>query len=219
MKKIAMSLLTITAIVSLVAGATNAYFSDNATSYNNTFTAGTLNLQLSDANEGWSEAVSGTWNSPSNWAPGQEVDSTIHLRNAGSVPAEAVYAWWNNLRDPQGMSNVIEVTWLSDSTGINTNSIAPFVTAYDSNHDTKLSLAELVYGLSHYNSTNTPDPFQARFYADSNESYNTPVLAANGGTFDIKLKYKFMETAGNEYQGATCQFDLTFQAAQHHYVP
>jgi spore coat-associated protein N len=199
---------------------TNAYFSSTKTSTGNVFTSGTLILKLSDDDQGWGDGVTATWSSPSNWAPGQEVSSTIHLTNTGSIPAEAVYAYWNNLVDPAGLSNVIQVTWLSDSTDINMNSIGPFVTAYDANDDGKLSLAELVNGLSHYNSLNTPDPNQARFYADSDESYNTPVLQANGANiFDIMLKYKFMETAGNEYQGKTASFDLTFSAWQVHYTP
>lgn len=218
MKKIAMSFMTIAAVLVLIAGATRSAFSDNATSYNNTFSSGTLDLKLSDADEGWSDAVSGTWNSPASWAPGDEVDATLHLYNSGTVSAEAVYANWNNLRDPDGLSNVIEVTWLSDSTDPTTNNIQPFIDRYDGvqgNHDGVLSLAELVAGVG---SARTPAPNQARFYADFDESYTHPVLPA-GGTFDIKMKYKFMESAGNEYQGKTCQFDLTLQAAQHHYTP
>jgi hypothetical protein len=124
------------------------------------------------------------------------------------------------LVDPDGLSNVINVTWLSDSTWIGENSIGPFITAYDANHDGSLTLAELVNGLSHYNSAATPDPNQARFYADSDESYTHPVLTANAGNvFEIKMKYKFMETAGNEYQGKSATFDLTLSAWQHHNVP
>lgn len=216
--RILLSAASIAAAGALVVGGTFAYFTDNATSSNNTFTSGNLDLQLSDENEGWSQNVSDTWSSPASWAPGDEVKKSIYLKNTGTIPAEAVYANWNNLVDPNGMSNFIEVTWLSDSTDIGTNNIGPFVTAYDANADGKLSLAELVNGLAHYNSVNTPDPFQARFYQDATESYEHPVLPA-GGTFEIKLGYKFMETAGNDLQGRTASFDLTLQAAQHHYQP
>lgn len=222
MNKILLSLLTI-ALVSVVAvGATRAYFSDTETSTGNTFTAGTLDLKLSDANEDWSNGVTSTWVSPSNWAPGQEVKTSIFLKNTGTIPAEAVYANWKNLVDPNGMANYIEVTWLSDSTGIATNNIGPFRTRYDAianggNNDGKLSLTELVHGVG---SVNTPAPNQARFYADADESYVTPVLPANGsGTFEIKLGYKFMESAGNDLQGKSASFDLALQAAQHHYTP
>jgi len=219
-KKILASIMVIGILALAMGYGTYSYFSSTKTSTGNTFTAGTLNLQLADNDEGWGDGVTATWSSPSNWAPGDNVTNTIHLRNTGSVPAEAVYAWWHNLVDPNGLANVIEVTWLSDSTWIDHNSIDPFVKAYDSNGDGKLSLAELVYGLSHYNSPKTPDPNQARFYADEDESYTHPVLTAYGGNvFDIKMTYHFMETAGNGYQGASASFDLTFDAWQHHYVP
>lgn len=217
--RILLSAASIAAAGALVVGATFAYFTDNATSSNNTFTSGNLDLQLSDENEGWSQNVSDTWSSPANWAPGDEVKKSIYLKNTGTIPAEAVYANWNNLVDPNGMSNFIEVTWLSDSTDIGTNNIGPFRARYDGlqgNNDGKLSLAELVHGVG---SENTPVPNQARFYADALETYVTPVLPANGGTFEIKLGYKFMENAGNDLQGRTASFDLTLQAAQHHYTP
>jgi predicted ribosomally synthesized peptide with SipW-like signal peptide len=219
MKKILLSLLTIALVSTVAFGATRAYFSDTQSSVNNTFTAGTLDLQLANANGGWSNDVSSTWSSPANWAPGDTVTSSIYLRNVGSIPAMAVYAYWNNLIDPSGMSNYIQVTWLSDSTDITTNNIAAFVTYYDNplhggNNDGKLELSELVHGVG---SVKTPPPFQARFYADALETYVTPVLPANGGTFEIRMGYKFMETAGNDLQGKSASFDLTLQAAQHPY--
>ena len=220
-KKIIFASIFVIGMLALAMGiGTYSYFSSTQTSIGNTFTTGTLTLQLADNDEGWGNGTTATWASPSNWAPGQNVTSTIRLINTGSIPAEAVYAWWNNLVDPYGLSNVIEVTWLSDSTWMDHNSIGAFVTAFDSNNDSKLSLAELVYGRSYWNSTYTQAPFQARFYADEDESYEHPVLTANGGNiFDIKMTYQFMETAGNEYQGKSASFDLTFAAWQHHYVP
>jgi predicted ribosomally synthesized peptide with SipW-like signal peptide len=198
---------------------TYAYFSSTKTSTGNVFTTGTLNLQLADNDEGWSNGVTATWASPSGWAPGDNVTSSIYLRNTGSVAAEAVYAYWNNLVDNDGLSNVIEITWWSDSTWPSYNCVPDFL-VYDANNDTKLSLAELVNGLSKYNSAKTPDPNQARFYADFDESYTNPVLQANAGNvFEIKMTYHFMETAGDGYQGKWATFDLTFAAWQHHYTP
>lgn len=215
--RILTSALTIVTAGSLMVGAAFAYFSSNATSSHNNFTAGTLNINLSNGS-GWSDGVTDTWSSPANWAPGDEVIKSIYLKNTGTIPAMAVYAHWNNLQGNTGMANVIQVTWLSDSTDINTNNIGAFVTYYDNplhggNGDGKLELAELVNGVG---SASTPPPNQARFYEDSNESYTNPVLPA-GGTFEIRLGYKFMETAGNEWQGQSVSFDLTLQAAQHPY--
>jgi predicted ribosomally synthesized peptide with SipW-like signal peptide len=220
-KKIIFASIFVIGMLAMAMGiGTYSYFTSTKSSTGNIFTSGTLNLQLSNDNVNWYDGVTTTWASPSGWAPGDEVTSSIYLRNTGSIAAEAVYAYWNNLVDPDGLSNVINVTWLSDSTWIGENSIGPFITAYDANHDGNLTLAELVYGLSHWNGPKTPDPNQARFYADYNETYEHPVLTANAGNiFEIKMKYKFMETAGNEYQGKSASFDLTLAAWQHHYVP
>jgi predicted ribosomally synthesized peptide with SipW-like signal peptide len=218
-KKILASIFVIGMLALAMGYGTYSYFTSTKSSTGNTFTAGTLNLQLSNDNVNWYNGVTATWASPSNWAPGDNVTNTIHLRNTGSVAAEAVYAWWNNLVDPDGLSNVIEVTWWSDSTWPSYNCVPDFL-VYDSNHDGSLTLAELVYGLSHYNGVKTPDPNQARFYADFTESYEHPVLTANAGNvFWLNMTYHFMETAGNEYQGKSASFDLTLAAWQHHYVP
>lgn len=211
--RILTSVLTIGTAATLLVGATFAYFSSSSSSTGNTFNAGTLTLQLSNGS-GWSDGVTNTWSSPANWAPGDEVRKSIYLKNTGTIPAMAIYAHWHNLVDPNGMSNFIQVTWLSDSTDIGTNIIAPFVARYDGiqgNNDGKLSLAELVNGVG---SASTPPPNQARFYADALETYVTPVLPANG-EFEIKLGYKFMDTAGDDLQGKSASFDLTLQAAQH----
>jgi len=218
-KKILASIMVIGILALAMGYGTYSYFSSTKTSTGNTFTAGTLNLQLSNDNTTWGNDVTATWASPSGWAPGDNVTSKIYLRNTGSVAAEAFYAWWHNLADPYGLSNVIEITWWSDSTWPDYNCVPDFL-VYDANHDGKLSLAELVNGLSYYNGLKTPDPNQARFYADYDESYTHPVLQANAGNvFWLNMTYHFMETAGNAYQGASASFDLTFDAWQHHYVP
>jgi spore coat-associated protein N len=219
-KKMLFTLMVCVLCAGLVGGAF-AYFTDSATSSSNTFTAGTLDLQLSNDGTNFYNDVTSTWSSPANWAPGDEVKNPIYLKLADdSIPAEAVYAYWNNLVDTDGMAQYIQVTWLSDSTEISNNNIGPFVTAYDANTDGMLSLYELVNGLSQYNSPNTPDPNQARFYADEDESYTHDLLPypyAGGPTFEILLGYKFMDSAPNALQGKTCSFDLTFTATQHHY--
>lgn len=80
MKKILLSLLTI-ALVSVVAvGATRAYFSDTETSFNNTFTAGSLNLTV-DGNDGVNKVK---W-TLSNLVPGNQPTGKFILANTGSI--------------------------------------------------------------------------------------------------------------------------------------
>lgn len=74
-------------IVAMLAGAgTFAYFSDTGRSYDNTFTAGTLDLKLSHSSAGpWTDEVSGTW-TLSNMKPGDETPTaSVFFKNFGSV--------------------------------------------------------------------------------------------------------------------------------------
>lgn len=88
--KIIASLATILVVGAAGIGGTIAYFSANATSTGNTFTAGTVGLQLRDANEGWGTTVASTWNF-SAMAPGDTPqEATLKLRNTGSVKTEKV---------------------------------------------------------------------------------------------------------------------------------
>lgn len=214
MKRILLSLLVIGAVAALISGGTLAYFSDTATSTTNTFSAGTLVLKISDNNESYGDTVSASWASPAAWAPGQSVTEVINFKNEGTIGIHELYADWTNLTDPDGLANAIEVTWLSDSTDIDTNNIAPFVAVYDRNHDGKLSLWELVNGDAYYVGS-SPSPYEASFYGGIGRlPTDPPVVAPNGGVFTVKMTYKFMESAGNEYQGKSCSFDLNVLGSQ-----
>ena len=41
----------------------------------------------------------------------------------------------------------------------------------------------------------------------------TPAISV-GGTYELKLTFKFSESAGNAYQGATVHMDITFMGIQ-----
>jgi predicted ribosomally synthesized peptide with SipW-like signal peptide len=77
MLKIAKSLIVIVAVVAVAAGATGAYFSDQATIANNTFSTGTLAIWI-NSNPG---PITGATYSP--MAPGQVGNSIdYHINNA-----------------------------------------------------------------------------------------------------------------------------------------
>ncbi len=61
MSKIIISLMTIALVAALVGGGVYAYFSDTETSTGNVFTAGTLNLDLTDASDDGTESETATW--------------------------------------------------------------------------------------------------------------------------------------------------------------
>ena len=91
MKKILMSMMVIALAAAIAAGGTIAYFSDEETSSENTFTAGTLDLGLANASgTDPTTGVTTTWVSPSDWAPGDTVDATLYINNEGTIPASNV---------------------------------------------------------------------------------------------------------------------------------
>lgn len=98
-KKILFSLMTIALVGALVGGGIFAYFSDIETSEDNTFTAGTLDVVLSDwtasvdnAGPGsHATATGGVSFSISDVAPGDTSTTSINLTNGGSIDALSVY--------------------------------------------------------------------------------------------------------------------------------
>ncbi len=85
MKKILVSLMTIALVGALIGGGVYAYFNDTETSTGNVFTAGTLNLDLTDANDDSTESEAATWVF-SNLEPGDSgYGANLTIKNLGSV--------------------------------------------------------------------------------------------------------------------------------------
>lgn len=72
-------------------GSAFAYFTDTATSTTNSFTAGTLVLEIGDWDEGFGDGVSATW-TMSNMEPGVTTVGPfyVNLQNAGSLVGDHV---------------------------------------------------------------------------------------------------------------------------------
>ncbi len=86
-RRIAISSMSILAALSLMTGATFAYFSSSATSTNNTFSSGTLVLALTDTTETDMAAVQASFGA-TNMAPGTCTgDQVLTLDNIGTVVA------------------------------------------------------------------------------------------------------------------------------------
>lgn len=87
--RIATSLLSIIATLSIVGGATYAYFSDQGQSLGNTIQTGTLHLRLSDNDETENSSVTASFGG--NLAPGEcSSESTLTLKNTGTITADHV---------------------------------------------------------------------------------------------------------------------------------
>ena|SRR3989344_4184649 len=100
-KKITLSLISIVAALSIMAGATFAYFSDVGTSNNNVFGAGTFDLKLSDDTpETDQDSVTASFGA-ADLAPGNCTSSQqLRVKNSGTVTGNHIeIAAVNNVTD------------------------------------------------------------------------------------------------------------------------
>jgi len=202
-KKILFVLMACVLCVGLVGGAF-AYFSDTETSTGNTFTAGTMDLQISkDGGVNWYNDNTMTWSAPTGWAPGDTTTLIVDIKNMGTTGALIGGVGGSNLYNPDGLANVINITEL-DATeyGYGDWMGAPVSGYWDTvfgDGVAPLTLKEFV------NST-----FSAKFF-EGWPPLTTDYLDPNGSESKrIKITFEFDPDAGNEYQGKTATFDLDF---------
>jgi len=235
-RKVLASLLVIAVVVALVGAGSWAWFSDTEESVGNTFTAGTLNLQIADNDEGWFDGtpVHASWQSPSGWAPGQTFSAIVRVKNAGTIDATYLGLDWHNLQGYMAFANVIEVTTLKEYVpGVGwIDDLACPGQCYASlvgNGDLVLTLRELMESYivgSEPQASNPGGWFQDEFgmwvahLTDgvTGNGYDTvpvgmPAIPA-GGTYQMEMGFTFMTSADNTYQGKSCSFDVSFMAAQ-----
>jgi len=243
-KKMLASLMTIALTVAVVAGGgLYAYFSDTVESQDNVFTAGTLDLQIygSDWTDG---PVGATWVSPSNWAPGEAFTATVRIKNAGNIDALYLAGDIHNYSkngqgDGSSLADVIEViSWEEYIPGHGwiDNLEPPPGQNYQGlvgDGSSPLTLTELMQsyhsGEPHGSQSGCEDATKKTCEQDEFGNWVTcvwdwvsgggydvtpgPAITA-GGEYNMRIGFKFMESAGNEYQGDTCQFDIRFMAIQ-----
>lgn len=113
-RSILMSLLVIGAVAAVIGGATMAQFSDTHDAVNNTFQAGTLDLELYDSDTGWGSGADGEI-AIGNMAPGVESAAhTVNARNVGSLAGKMSWeipAWSENDGiKPPGITQTVSAT-------------------------------------------------------------------------------------------------------------
>ena len=199
---------------------TYSYFSDTETTNDIVLTAGTLGIDIIET---------GPLSTPAGWAPGDSFTVTIKVKNVGSIPVKYLGGNLILTSGNWGFAGVIEVT-----------SIAEYIPGYGwvesmdtpqnywklvQDYATPLTLLELAksyYGTEPAYPSGKTDQFggSVKSLTDWVTGYGydlvpagTPAIAV-GGTYQMKLTLKFMESAGNEWQGATLGFKITFTAAQ-----
>jgi len=244
-------MLFLVAILAMGAmAAAGAYFSDTESSVDNTFTAGALEIEIADSDEGWNDGtpVVATWQSPACWMPGQEFSAIVRIKNTGC--SDILYLGTdlrnyqkNGQGDGSSLAQVIEVVkfnkwipgnglWYDNLAGAwigGGNTADPGYASKVHNDDATLTLEELI---DSYWGTEPQATDPGGWCQDEKGNWVstcTDYLHGNGHdgatvagqacipagtTYQLELGFKFMESAGNQYQGDTCQFDIYFYATQ-----
>lgn len=185
MRKILFSLLTITAVLVAVSGATSALFTSTASNNGNTFGAGTLVLEIN--------GVPGSDSTPvftiSNAAPGDSSTQKLYLKNSGSINASSLYLTSVDVTDtgpnPANLADVLYVDMWEDLDDDNV------LDAGETQWMTYTQMASI---------SSSPD-------------VNLGAINANE-TRNLAVKITFDPGAGNEYQGESVSFNFNFQANQ-----
>lgn len=206
-RKILISGLSIIATLGIVGAATFAYFSDVASSTGNTFSSGTLNLQLDDVNETTpGESVSLSL-SATDFQPGASTSGFISLHNGGTISiAEVEMAIdTSETADPGANSDlrdVLQLTVIVDDT-------TPDSTCTDGT-DVTTTIDALV--------GNGGSPLTLKEFDDGGVDVYDAFLTGTGliptATRNVCFTVTFDSTAGDIYQGDAVSTDFTFTGNQ-----
>jgi len=113
MKKIVISLAIIGVVAGITLGITGAWWTDQGISNNQSFVSGNLNLRLSNNGSSWGDNVSNTWDVDKMVPGGTPYESTLYMKNTGSVNADWLkFAVTNYNPSGLAMDKVMRVTKL-----------------------------------------------------------------------------------------------------------
>jgi spore coat-associated protein N len=218
MKKIIGLSIAAFLIIALVSGGTWAFFNDTETSSNNVFSAGSLDLKLSDSNQTDLDGVTASFGG-SNLKPGDSVGpSTVTLKNVGSVTASHTDIKFQNT--------------VTDNSGYDAADLGPNI----ADMSTVLTVSALSYGGVNLLAQTVPGTFDnAYIEAADNSGNNDGALtlnelnnvvvqnlaapAADNGTTVFSITVAIAGTVGNGIQGDVVNVTVTFglyqDASQH----
>lgn len=233
MKKILFSVMTLVLVVGLVGAGAFAYFTDVEKSTGNTMSAGTLDLEIADNNEGYSNnPVTASYSSPANLAPGETFESgPVYLKNVGTMDIGFIWARFCNLVHSEGVDTDAE---LSDTPArCDISKYIKLVSVSESNDggssyvktdfDATLADAFLDYWigrgapLTKDGVISLYDLVVARNYGSGDyvtslvllNYFSSPILTP-GDVAAFKFEFQLLEATPNAYQGDTATFEVDF---------
>lgn len=199
MSKILVSLMTIALVGALVGGGIYAYFNDTETSTGNTFTAGTLDLNLDGGNTNVVKF------NVSDASPGSIGGGTWTVTNAGTIDG---YLDLETVGITEGIGTTTDPELVDEPTGLDTAQLGTFLMVHmfiDANNDGDWDAGETdILG------TNAA-PVAINTIAGS---YNLDLPLTAISTNYIALRWSVPVTADNRIQGDSIILGMTFELQQ-----
>lgn len=195
MKSIIKSLLVVVAVAAIAGGATYSLFTSSAKVSNETFSTGTVNLSIT-ADDTYQNGSNRTTvkDNFDNLKPGDTMRQFVTLHNAGTLPIGSLTVDKGTPTDTKGLLSQIIV---STSCGVVGGADAAFFT---DDWGTKPSVSTW---------------FTNSNILDAPSFYRTPAGEIGAGQdYTCVMDFSLPSTVGNNYQGATASFDMTFTATQ-----
>jgi len=186
------SILAISLVSVAFGASTLAWFSDTqSTTDTATFTAGELSIEVTD----------GSFETPGNWAPGDTAILYLSIENKGNIDITQLllrdvgYEWTGcNFKHAILITGCDEKVWPATD----------WMTSFDPND---MTLATYFLGKTSGPGIYTDYDWRMLNFA------GRPVLKP-GEILKFRYYLEFDENAGNEYQGATCSFNIEVYVSQ-----
>jgi len=199
-KTILGSILVIGLVSIILAGSyTGAFFSDTETSTGNTFSSGSLNLQVGD-----NDPV--TWKLDENVMPGDSDGENISVENTGTIDG-FLHINFTNLLNKENSCTEPELLEESDCNSDNIGELAEnlFITVYfDNDNSSDFSNGDTLIYRGIVNNTTT-SLLQAKLV-------DSELLSGNKENF--RIDWEIDGSVGNEVQSDLVQFDIPFELTQ-----
>jgi predicted ribosomally synthesized peptide with SipW-like signal peptide len=245
MKKILVIVMACVLVIGLVGGAF-AYFTDVEKSTGNEMKAGTLDFQIGDNNDGYTDGgITATFSSPANLSPGDSFTTyPVYFKNTGTIDIYWIFARFCNLSESEGVSTDAEnalpakkdiskylilqnyeesgdgVTWYTEDFALDSGVNANAYLGYWIGRGAPLTQDGEISLHDLYVARNygSGDHVTSLLLFDGGNYTNVPPLPT-GGTALARFTFKLSEDTPNNYQGDIATFEVDFIASANHVYP
>ncbi len=189
-RRVAIAAIVLAMAAVLSSGMIYAYFNDTETSPNNSFTAGTLDLKINNADDPVPATFTAT-----NLAPGSHGDAKMTVSNAGTI----------------GGTLTGKISAVTNSGGSNPE---PEKASGADNGELGAAMTITIYVDA--NNNGQYDTGEALYYKGNpavSGSWNMGALAP-GGSIEVSVYYDIPTTVGNEIMGDSCTFSIEYTLTQ-----